>query len=211
MSEKLVDLIADLKEEEALKTTGELLDAGIDPLKILDYCSKATEIVGKRFEEGKYFIPDLLMSGEILQQISALVKSRLTKDVETKYIGKVVIGTVEGDLHDIGKNIVTFLLEANDFQVIDLGVDVPPQKFVEAIKEHKPDVVGMSALLTLAFDSMKRTVDAIKEAGLKDQVKIIIGGCPTDEKVAAFVGADAWAKDAQQGVVFAKEWVKLKE
>lgn len=207
MSEKLVDLIADLKEEEAIKTTEEMLDAGTDPLVILDYCNKATEIIGQRFEDGKYFIPDLLMSGEILEQISGIVKSRLTKEIDASYIGKIVIGTVEGDLHDIGKNIVTFLMEANGFQVIDLGVDVPAQKFVEAIKEYNPDIVGMSALLTLAFDSMKRTVDAIREAGLRDQVKIIIGGCPTDEQVAAFVGADAYAKDAQAGVVLAKKWV----
>jgi len=207
MSGKLVNLIADLQEGEALETARELLDAGTDPLAILDYCNEATEIVGKRFEDGKYFIPDLLMSGEILKQISELVKSRLTKEAEASYVGKVVIGTVEGDLHDIGKNIVTFLMEANGFKVFDLGVDVPPEKFVEAIKEHQPDVVGMSALLTLAFDSMKRTVDAIKEAGLRDQVKIVIGGCPTDEKVAAFVGADAYAKDAQEGVLLAKKRV----
>ncbi|HHW28844.1 MAG TPA: hypothetical protein GXX21_04735 [Syntrophomonadaceae bacterium] len=207
MSKNLVDLIADLKEDEALQTTKELLDAGTDPMVILDYCREATEIVGKRFEEGKYFIPDLLMSGEILEQISDIVKSNLTKEVETDYIGRIVIGTVEGDIHDIGKNIVTFMMDANGFEVIDLGVDVPPQKFVEAVKEHKPDVVGMSALLTLAFDSMKKTVDALEEAGLRDQVKIIIGGCPIDENVAKYSGADAYAKDAQEGVVIAKKWV----
>ncbi len=207
MSKNLVDLIADLKEDEALQTTKELLDAGTDPMVILDYCREATEIVGKRFEEGKYFIPDLLMSGEILEQISHIVKSNLTKEVETDYIGRIVIGTVEGDIHDIGKNIVTFMMDANGFEVIDLGVDVPPQKFVEAVKEHKPDVVGMSALLTLAFDSMKKTVDALEEAGLRDQVKIIIGGCPIDENVAKYSGADAYAKDAQEGVVIAKKWV----
>lgn len=207
MSKNLVDLIADLKEDEALQTTKELLDAGTDPMVILDYCREATEIVGKRFEEGKYFIPDLLMSGEILEQISDIVKSNLTKEVETDYIGRIVIGTVEGDIHDIGKNIVTFMMDANGFEVIDLGVDVPPQKFVEAVKEHKPDVVGMSALLTLAFDSMKKTVDALEEAGLRDQVKIIIGGCPIDENVAKYSGADAYAKDAQEGVVIVKKWV----
>lgn len=207
MSKNLIDLIADLKEDEALQTTKELLDAGTDPMVILDHCKEATEIVGKKFEEGKYFIPDLLMSGEILEQISNIVKSNLTKEVETNYIGKIVIGTVEGDIHDIGKNIVTFMMEANGFDVIDIGVDVAPQKFVEAVKEHKPDVVGMSALLTLAFDSMKKTVDALEEAELRDQVKIIIGGCPIDENVANFSGADAYAKDAQEGVVIAKKWV----
>lgn len=207
MSKNLVDLIADLQEEEALQTTKELLDAGTDPMTILDYSRVATELVGKRFEEGKYFIPDLLMSGEILAQISDIVKSKLTKEVETDYIGKIVIGTVEGDIHDIGKNIVTFMMDANDFEVIDIGVDVSPQKFVEAVKEHKPDVVGMSALLTLAFDSMKRTVDALEKAGLRDQVKIIVGGCPIDANVTKYTGADAYGKDAQEGVVIARKWV----
>lgn len=207
MPKKLVDLIADLKEDEALQATKELLKAGTDPLVILDHCKEATEIVGKRFEDGKYFIPDLLMSGEILEQVSGIVKSKLTKDVETEYIGKIVIGTVEGDIHDIGKNIVTFMMEANGFEVVDIGVDVPPEKFIEAVKEHKPDILGMSALLTLAFDSMKRTVDALEKAGMRDRVKIIIGGCPIDENVAAFTGADAYAKDAQEGVVIAKKWV----
>lgn len=207
MPKKLVDLIADLKEDEALQATKELLKAGTDPLVILDHCKEATEIVGKRFEDGKYFIPDLLMSGEILEQVSGIVKSKLTKDVETEYIGKIVIGTVEGDIHDIGKNIVTFMMEANGFEVVDIGVDVPPEKFIDAVKEQKPDILGMSALLTLAFDSMKRTVDALEKAGMRDQVKIIIGGCPIDENVAAFTGADAYAKDAQEGVVIAKKWV----
>lgn len=207
MPKKLVDLIADLKEDEALQATKELLEAGTDPLVILDHCKEATEIVGKRFEDGKYFIPDLLMSGEILEQVSGIVKSKLTKDVETEYIGKIVIGTVEGDIHDIGKNIVTFMMEANGFEVVDIGVDVPPEKFIDAVKEQKPDILGMSALLTLAFDSMKRTVDALEKAGMRDRVKIIIGGCPIDENVAAFTGADAYAKDAQEGVVIAKKWV----
>lgn len=207
MADRLVDLIADLKENEALQATRELLETGTDPLVILDQCKQATEIVGKRFEAGKYFIPDLLMSGEILQQVSEIVRAKLTKEVETSYVGKMVIGTVEGDIHDIGKNIVTFLMEANGFQVFDIGVDARPEKFVEAVKEHQPDIVGMSALLTLAFDSMKKTVDALQDAGLRDQVKIVIGGCPIDENVAAFTGADAFAKDAQEGVVLAKKWV----
>lgn len=207
MSNNLVELIADLKEDEAIQLTLELLETGTDPLLILGYCKEATDIVGKRFEQGQYFIPDLLMSGEILEQISGIVKSRLTKDVETEYLGKIVIGTVAGDIHDIGKNIVTFMLEANDFEVIDLGVDVAPEKFIDAVKEHQPDIVGMSALLTLAFDSMKTTVEAFEKAGLRDKVKIIIGGAPIDEKAVAYTGADAFAKDAQRGVVMAKEWV----
>ncbi|GAB6174789.1 corrinoid protein [Paradesulfitobacterium aromaticivorans] len=207
MSEKLVNLIADLQEEEALATARQLIEGGTDPMAILERCREATEIVGKRFEQGQYFIPDLLMSGEILQEISELAKSRMKKGITTGYAGKVVIGTVEGDLHDIGKNIVAFFMEANDFQVFDLGVDVTPEKFVEKIREVQPDVVGMSGLLTVAFKAMKETVDAIKEAGLREQVKIMIGGAPTNEQVANSVGADAYAKDAQHGIQLAKHWV----
>jgi len=114
---------------------------------------------------------------------------------------------VEGDVHDIGKNIVTFLLDANGFEVMDIGIDVPPQKFVEAIKSFGPQVVGLSGLLTIAYDSMKKTVDAVNEAGLRDKVKIMIGGGQMSDKVKEYAGADAYAKDAMAGVVLAKQWI----
>ncbi|MGI9953397.1 corrinoid protein [Moorellaceae bacterium AZ2] len=209
MLEKLVEHIANLEEEQAMSTAKQLLEQGIDPMKILECCRQATDIVGKCFEEGRYFIPDLMLSGEIIKEISELVKPRIGA-VEIARAGKVVIGTVEGDLHDIGKNIVIFLLEVNGFEVFDLGIDVPPMKFVEKIREVKPDIVGLSALLTVAFDSMKRTIEAIKQAGLREGVKIVIGGAPTSEAVAHYVGADAWARDAQHGVQLAKQWIAAK-
>jgi len=206
MQEKLMELMADLKEEEALEVVNKMLDNGADPLQILEVCRKAVEIVGKRFEEGKYFIPDLLMSGEILESISEIVKPHISGDVETEKLGKVLMGTVEGDIHDIGKNIVTFMLEVNGFDVLDIGVDVPPAVFVEKVKEFKPQVVGLCGLLTLAFDSMKNTIEALADSGLRDDVKVMIGGSPTDEKVAEYVGADAYGKDANAAVELSRKW-----
>ena len=206
MAEKLVNLLADLKEAEALRIVRERLDAGEEPLKILQDARKAMEIVGKRFEGGKYFLPEIVYSGEILNEINAIVKPRLAKAIEIKRLGKVAIGTVEGDIHDIGKNMVTFMLDINGFKVYDLGVDVSPQRFVETIEEVKPEIVGLSSFLTLCFETMRETVEAIKEAGLRDEVKIMIGGNYVNDYVTAQVGADAWGADAGVAVKLAKEW-----
>jgi len=208
MQEKLKELIADLKEEEALELVKEMLSNGADPMDVLETCRTAVEIVGKRFEEGKYFIPDLLMSGEIMENISNIVKPHISAETEEKKRGKVLIGTVEGDIHDIGKNIVTFMLEVNGFDVLDIGVDVPPDVFVEKIKEFQPQVVGLCGLLTLAFDSMKNTIEALEKSGLRDKVKIMIGGSPTDEQVAKYVGADAHGKDANAAVELSRKWTE---
>ena len=166
------------------------------------------EIVGQRFEKGVYFLPHLMMAGEMLKQISSLIKPLIQEQKNGDQGGKVLIGTVEGDIHDIGKNIVVFLLEANGFQVRDIGINQKPAKFVEAIKEFQPKVVGMSGLLTLAFDSMKKTVQAIEEAGLRKNVRIMIGGGVVTEKIKDYAGADAYASDAMAGVRFAKEWTE---
>jgi methanogenic corrinoid protein MtbC1 len=208
MRSTYVDALVNLKEEDVLRLTKERLDAGHDPLKILGDCREAMGIIGKRYEEGEYFVTELVYSGEILKGITKMVKPKLTKGAELKRLGTVVIGTVEGDIHDLGKNIVTLLLEANGFEVHDLGVDVPPQKFVDAVKDLRPQIVGMSGLLTLSFDSMKRTVEAIKEAGLRNEVKIIIGGSLGSEKIKEYSGADAYAADAIAGIALAKRWVE---
>ncbi|MFC1863716.1 B12-binding domain-containing protein [Thermodesulfobacteriota bacterium] len=209
MSEILIKAISEMKEQEAIQIAKDLLESGEDPMSILDDSSAAMEIVGKRFESGEYFLPHLMMAGEILKQISEIVKPSLTGTAQKKKLGKVIIGTVKGDIHDIGKNIVTFMLNVNGFDVRDIGIDVPPNKFVEEIKEFKPKVVGMSGLLTLAYDSMKDTVDAIVEAGLRDDIKIMIGGGQMSEKVCVFAGADAYAKDALEGVSLAKKWIDV--
>jgi len=210
MFERLVKAIVEMREEEAMASVKELLDKREDPLKIMEQCKKAVEIVGARFEKGEYFLPELIMAGHMLTEISNRVKPVLSKELEVKRIGKVVMGTVEGDVHDIGKNIVNFLLDANGFEVIDIGIDVPAEKFVQAIRDFSPQVVGLSGLLTLAYDSMKKTVQAIERADLRNKVKIIIGGGQVNDTIKEYAGADAYGKDAMAGVLLVKQWMGVK-
>ncbi|NWF78131.1 MAG: cobalamin B12-binding domain-containing protein [Chloroflexi bacterium] len=210
MAKDLVKTLADLKEQEVMEIVKSRLSAGDDPLKILEDARKGMEIVGKRFASSEYFIPDLVYSGEILRAVTELVKPKLSKTTESKKLGKVVFGTVAGDIHDIGKDIVVFMLDVNGFEVYDLGVDVPVQKFVEKIKETGAPIVGLSGFLTLAFDSMKQTIEAMKAAGVRDKVKVMIGGGQISEEVRKYTGADAYGKDAMAGVALAKQWAGVK-
>ena len=212
MSHDLVDAMANMRETEAMELAQKMLDGGEDPLQVLESCRAALEIVGQRFEAGKYFLPELIMAGEMLNKISQLAKPFINKECSTKadVRGKVVIGSVKGDIHDIGKNIVTFMLDINGFEVHDLGVDVPAEKFVDAIKKVQPEIVGMCALLTTAFESMKNTVEVIGDAGLRDQIKIMVGGGSVDEKVKEYTGADAYGADAVAAVKLSREWVEGK-
>jgi 5-methyltetrahydrofolate--homocysteine methyltransferase len=207
MSQKLVDAIADMREEDALRIVDEMLEEGADPFEIIGAGREAMAIIGQQFEAGESFVPELIMAGEILEQISEKVKPSLKEEVEpTDKIGKVVIGTVEGDIHDIGKDLVAFMLDVNGFDVKDLGVDVPPEAFVEAAREFEADVVGLSGFLTLAYEPMKATVEALDDAGLSN-VKVIVGGGQVDEQVREYTGADAYGSDAMAGVSQAKKWV----
>jgi len=210
MAKDLVKTLADLKEQEVIKIVEDRLKAKEDPLKILDDARKGMELVGKRFASSEYFVPDLVYSGEILRTVTEMVKPKLNKAGEIKRVGKVVFGTVAGDIHDIGKDIVVFMLDVNGFEVYDLGIDVPVQKFVDKIKETGAPVVGLSGFLTLAFDSMKQTVEAIKAAGLRDKVKIMIGGGQMSDEIKNYTGADAYGKDAMAGVTLAKKWTGVK-
>lgn len=205
MSKDLVNTLSGLKEKETLEIVQSRLDSGEDPQRILDEAKQAMEIVGKRFAEGTYFIPDLVYSGEILSQITEMVKPKLKGPSEVKRLGKVVLGTVAGDIHDIGLNIVDFMLDVNGFEVHNLGIDVTAEKFVEKIKETNAPVVGLSGFLTVAFDSMKDTIDAIDKAGLRDKVKVIIGGGNINENIKDYTGADAYGVDAIAAVAFAKK------
>jgi methanogenic corrinoid protein MtbC1 len=207
MSGELVKLLSDLKEPEALAFVEKALEEGADPMDLLGQAKEAMNIVGQRFASEEYFIPDLVFSGVILKGIVQKLEPHLKKGQEEERLGKVVIGTVAGDIHDIGKDLVVFMLDVNGFEVFDLGIDVPVQKFVDTIKETGSKVVGLSGFLTLAFQSMKDTVDAIKEAGLRDHVKIMIGGGQIDEQVKGFTGADAYGKDAVAAVQLAKGWI----
>jgi 5-methyltetrahydrofolate--homocysteine methyltransferase len=207
MKNKLIEAIADMNEEEAMNLVHAMLDAGEDPQVILDAASQAMVIVGNRFNDQEYFLPELIIAGDMMKAIGEVVKPRLrAQAIESRTLGTVLIGTVAGDIHDIGKDVVSFMLEVNGFKVHDLGVDVPAATFVAKIKELRPDVVGLSGLLTMAFGEMKHTVEAITDAGLRQQVKIMVGGAIMDASAAQYIGADAYGPDALAAVNLARGW-----
>ena len=206
---QLVEAIAEMREEEALDLAKAMLARGDDPVRVLELCREAMDIVGKRFERQEYFLPELVLAGEMLENIGAIAKPLIQERSggEAKKLGRVLIGTVHGDLHDIGKNIVTFMLDINGFEVRDIGIDVPVAKFVEEVRGLAPQVVGLSGFLTLAFDSMKETVQAIEAAGLRRDLKIMIGGGQVDEAVRTYTGADAYGSNAVAAVTLCREWI----
>lgn len=207
MSGELAKLLSDLKEPEALGYVEKALAEEVDPMDLLGQAKEGMNIVGQRFARGDYFIPDLIFSGEILKGIVKMLEPHLKQDEDAKRLGKVIIGTVAGDIHDIGKDLVVFMLDVHGFEVLDLGIDVPAQKFVDTIKESGSTVVGLSGFLTLAFDAMKDTVKAIDAAGLRDQVKIMVGGGQIDDQVKGYVGADAYGNNAMEAVKLAQGWI----
>ena len=205
---ELVEAMANMKEQAALRIVDELLAAGEDPAHILDLSSEAMQVVGTRYQEGSYFLPELIMSGEMLRKIGEILKPRLAaKTDQTKKLGTVVLGTVRGDIHDIGKDIVGFMLEVNGFEVVDLGIDQPEEAFVEAVKANSPAVLALSGFLSVAFDSMKSTIEQVEAAGLRTNLKVIIGGGQMDDTVRKYTGADAYGDDAMAAVAFAKQAV----
>ena len=206
MTQQLINAITEMREEDALKITSELLEAGKTPVEILDACRQAMDVIGKRFESGESFIPELILAGEMLSDITEVLKPHMVEVAEDEKLGKVVLGTVQGDIHDIAKDIVAFMLDLNGFEVTDLGVDVPPAKFVEAVKETGASIVGLSGFLTLAFDPMKDTVAALRDAGFDG--KIMIGGGQIDEQIKEYTGADAYGDDAMEAVSIAQDWAK---
>ncbi|MCS6907377.1 MAG: corrinoid protein [Anaerolineales bacterium] len=183
------------------------LKAGIAPEAILNEgLIAAMQRVGKLFEEGEFFVPEMLVAARAMQAGLNVLRPILSeKDIQP--IGKIVIGTVKGDLHDIGKNLVAMMLEGAGFQVIDLGIDVPPQKFIEAIQEHQPQIVAMSALLTTTIGNMRLTIDEITKAGLRERVKVMVGGAPVTEGYARQIGADGYAPDAGRAATLARQLV----
>ncbi len=204
---EISDALADLEEDKVLKLVKEKLDANEDPFKILEACRKGIADIGNQSIEGTAFLTDLIMAGEIFKEAMELLMPKLVIP-ESEIKGKVVIGTVEGDIHNIGKNIAITFLKAAGFDVTDLGVDVLPQKFVDAIKENKPQVVGLSGLLTLSIEPMKKTIESISDANLREEIKIIVGGERMDQGVCEHVGADAWVNDAVEGVKIIKNWIE---
>jgi methanogenic corrinoid protein MtbC1 len=205
MTQQLIDAITEMREEDAVKRTNELLDGGAAPTDILNAGKEAMNVIGRRFEDGVAFIPELMLAGEMMTAITDIIKPHMAKETSEEKLGEVVLGTVQGDIHDIAKDIVRFMLDLNGFEVTDLGVDVPPEKFVEVAKETGAKIVGLSGFLTLAFDPMKDTVAAFKAAGMED-VRIMIGGGQIDENIRRYTGADAYGEDAMAAVALAKEW-----
>ncbi|NLG70769.1 MAG: cobalamin-binding protein [Chloroflexi bacterium] len=210
MTDQLIKALSDLEEELVLKLVQERLDGGDDPLAILDACREGMAQVGKRYEDGEYYVSDLIMAGEIFKQANAILSEKIQVDTGKKR-GTVVMGTVEGDIHDIGKDLVVGLLKAGGYEVIDLGVDVPAAKFVNAVTEHSASVVGLSGLLTTSFDAMKDTIAALDAAGLRPKVKVMVGGGPVNEQVRDYVGADAMGADAQAAVTLCNGWIESVE
>jgi methylmalonyl-CoA mutase cobalamin-binding domain/chain len=204
--EDVLKSIVEMEEEEAVNKAKEYLEGGGDAQKLLEVCRDAMGKIGERFEKGEYFLSELILGGEIFKEIMEFTLPKIKGGSEKK-LGKIVLGTVKEDVHNIGKDIFKVFAEASGFEVIDIGIDTPEEKFVEAVKEHKPDIVGMSCLITAGVTSMKKTVDKLKEAGLRDSIKIIIGGGRVDESVKEFTGADAWADDAAKGVRLCKQLI----
>lgn len=198
--------LADLKEELVLQLVREALAARVPARDILTACQDGLTEVGRRFESQEYVVSDLMMSGEIFREIGISLEPELTVSGSAA-AGKIVFGTVKGDIHDIGKDIVVDMLKSANFDVIDLGVDVPAEIFVDTVKQTGAKVLGMSGLLTLAFDSMKATVRALQTAGIRHDVKVMIGGGPVDASVCRYVGADDWGGNPQQAVRLAKAWL----
>lgn len=204
MSE-LANAIADLKEDEVKKIVQDKIASGANPMSIVDECRQGMEIVGRRYKDKEYFLGELIMSGEIFKEAMAVVEPKLKAGQSKKPVAKMVLGTAKGDIHSIGKDIVAMLLNAAGFEIYDVGVDAAPEVFVNKLKETGAPILGISGLLTPSFESMKQTVQALEAAGLRDKVKVIIGGGIVTEVVRKYVGADLFTDDAPEGVELCKK------
>ncbi|MEM3395288.1 MAG: corrinoid protein [Nitrososphaerota archaeon] len=208
--EKIKEAIINIQNDLALEYTKEAINAGVNPQEIIsNSIVKGLEIVGEKFEKGEYFLSELIAAGEISKQIISILNPILkASGVPAKKLGKVVIGTVRGDIHDIGKNIVAMLLETAGFEVIDLGADVAPEKFLDAVIRNEANIVALSALLTVTMPEMRIVIEELKKANVRDRVKIIVGGAPLTKEYAEEIGADGYGENAFEGVKICKSWVK---
>ena len=205
----LKEAVVEMQEEKALSLTEQYLAGGADPVSLFKTYQAALAEIGKRYEQEIYFIPELIMAGEMMNAASNLIKPLLADNVdmtESKR-GKVLIATVEGDIHDIGKNIVTMMMDLNGLEVKDIGVDVPRDRIIAEAEAFGADIIGLSGLLSLVFDPMKKLVEALKAQGVRDKYKVIIGGGQMDDNACAYIGADAFTTDAIVGVNICKAWL----
>lgn len=206
--EKIKNLIAEIADINDLKEeVNDALNSGIKPIEIINILSESLDIIGKRYETGELFLSELIMAGVLATEVTNLIEKESDIEMKKRSAGKVVIGTVKGDIHDIGKNIVIMMLNAAEFNVIDLGVDVQSEKFAEAVMNEKPDVLGMSALLTSTMEEMEKVIQDLKNHGLRDRVKILLGGRPISKDFAEKIGADGYAKNAIETVNVVKDLI----
>jgi 5-methyltetrahydrofolate--homocysteine methyltransferase len=205
---EIFEAILEGQQKKAIEKVNQALAENVDPSVILNEgMVKAMAEVGRLFEEGEYFVPEMLIAARAMQSGLAILKPHLAQ-ADVKSSGKVVAGTVKGDLHDIGKNLVAMMLEGAAFEIVDLGSDVSPDKFVEAVRSTGADIVAMSALLTTTMPNMKTTIEALEAAGLRDKVKVIVGGAPLTPEYAKQIGADGYAADASRAVALAKSLIE---
>jgi len=204
---RLYDAVVNGDAKTAVAITKEALAENADPMELVTrYMIPAMNEVGRRFEAEEYFVPELLLSARAMKSAMELIRPLLAAR-GAQPVGRVVIGTVKGDLHDIGKNLVASMLEGGGFEVIDLGADVPPEKFVEAVQERNAQILALSALLTVTMPAMKTTIEALKAAGLRDRVKVMVGGAPVTHKYAEEIGADGYGENASVAVQLARRLI----
>ena len=208
--DELAEAMGDLDEDVMVETLEQVMaEGGADAQKAMEACQKGMDTVGALFEEGEYFVGDLIYAGELMTKAVEILKDALISEGgEDTVKARMILCTVKDDLHDIGKNIVRSMLEAAGFEVLDLGIDVAPEKIVETAKAEGINIIGLTGVLTLAIDSMKDTIDAFKAAGMRDDVKIVIGGAPVNAEVCEQTGADAWASSPQTTIDYCKSWAK---
>ncbi|MFX1388532.1 MAG: B12-binding domain-containing protein [Promethearchaeota archaeon] len=208
IAEEFIKAAINMDIKAAKESTKKAMNEGIDPYEFIESAiTKALEIIGDKFENEEFFLPELFMAAEIVKKAMRILEPYIKGSANRKSLGKIVIGTAKSDMHDIGKNIVSFFLQAEGFEVIDLGVDVSSENFVEAVRNEKPDILAISALITLTMPELTNTIKALEDANLRDKVKIILGGAPITKEFVENVGADAFAKNAIDGVKKCKGWV----
>ena len=208
MFEKLAQAVIDGEPEDAVELAQQALDAGLDPLECINKgLSKGIDRVGVLFAEGEYYLPDLIIGGEAMKDALAVLEPALAANQTREVTGRVVLGTVEGDLHEIGKTLVGTMLTANGFEVTDIGIDKPASEFIAAVKESNATLIGASALLTTTIPEQQKIIEALVEAGLRDEVKVMVGGAPVTQAWADKIGADGYAEDAIAAVAVAKKLV----
>jgi len=210
LDDELQIAMADLDEEKTLRLVKERILAGYTSLEIIESCRQGVEVVGEKYSDSHYYLSDLIMSEEILKEVMHILEPYIPLNSSNQGMS-IVMGTIEGDIHDLGKNIIIYLLRSSGFQVHDLGVDVTPERFIQAVNETKASILGISVLLSFCVASIKRVVDLLVDAGLRDKVKVIVGGYPVNQAVKEFTGADFYANDVTEALKIYREILELKD